>query len=186
MFHYDSDQKKIVDNKWIGCVNQETNCDHQAASVGTHAATLNQHFQDKISGKVFVIAGNTMLTGPDASKKKLFEFYPSPKRILTPPLDSLTLGTQTGDSEKFVLAGVDAQGVNRLISYDVATTSSVEILPNQDIEIYHLTYQATKNVVEFDGLRFSDNTYVIGLINMTTLETTFISLSGKPDDMQSF
>jgi hypothetical protein len=44
--------------------------------------------------------------------------------------------------------------------------------PGDEIEIYHLSYAADENTMMFEGLRFSDNRYVIGQVNLSTLQVS--------------
>jgi len=47
--------------------------------------------------------------------------------------------------------------------------------PTGQIEIYHLSYNASDNSVWFDGLQFSDNQYVIGNVNLSTHQVTVVN-----------
>ena len=73
-----------------------------------------------------------------------------------------------------ILAGRDTN--NKNIMTLLNTTNDQEqvlIGPDNEIEIYHLNYVADGNKVMFDGLRFSDNTYVIGQVNLSTGQATY-------------
>jgi hypothetical protein len=37
---------------------------------------------------------------------------------------------------------------------------------SNEIEIYNMNYVASTNMIMFDGLRFSDNQYVIGQVDL--------------------
>jgi len=59
--------------------------------------------------------------------------------------------------------------------------------PDNEIEIYHLNYVADGNKILFDGLRFSDNQYVIGEYDLTTNQLSVVSAgSTKWAGLQSF
>jgi hypothetical protein len=66
-------------------------------------------------------------------------------------------------------------------------TETELIGPSSEIEIYHLNYVANGNKVLCDGLRFSDNKYVIGEVDLSTNRVNFVATSAtKWSDLQSF
>ena len=65
-----------------------------------------------------------------------------------------------------VLSGLDSNGKNITNFYDTATGLEAPVFgPANEIEIYHLTYVPETHKMLFDGLRFSDNKYVLGEID---------------------
>jgi hypothetical protein len=72
-----------------------------------------------------------------------------------------------------VLAGTDSSGRNILTLLNTSNDQETVLIgPSNEIEIYHLNYVANGNKIMFDGLRFSDNRYVIGQVNLSTLQVT--------------
>jgi hypothetical protein len=58
---------------------------------------------------------------------------------------------------------------------------------SNEIEMYHLNYVASSNKIMFDGLRFSDNKYVIGQIDLNTGQVNSSQTgSSKLVDFQTF
>ena len=67
-----------------------------------------------------------------------------------------------------VLAGLDSNGQNITNLYDTATGLEAPVFgPANEIEIYHLTYVPETHKMLFDGLRFSDNKYILGEIDFS-------------------
>ncbi len=94
----------------------------------------------------------------------------------------------TAADSSFVLAGTNATGQNITVVFDPTTESDRVLIPAaSQTEIYNLAYSASTGEVFFDGLRFSNNTYVVGKVNVssgaiTYLGTTLTSFS----DFQAF
>jgi hypothetical protein len=87
----------------------------------------------------------------------------------------------------FIVAGLDGDGKNRLTLYDLVSETETQLIgPDNEIEIYHLAFVAAENKIMFDGLRFSDNRYVIGQVDLTTMQFVASSTgSSKLLDFQS-
>ena len=106
----------------------------------------------------------------------------------TTPIQEITVMTAAGNS--LLLAGTSTAGENLLVRFDTdtntATTLSSRASSHGEIEFYHLL-PSSQGYTLFDGLRFRDNTYVIGRINTTTGEVTILStVTGKLDDFRVF
>lgn len=97
--------------------------------------------------------------GSDNSQGQLIKYYPT---VETPTTIITKIGAATGFQKDLVLAGLDEQQKNRFFLYDTTTGTETDLMPNDDIEIYRLYYVESQNRIMFDGLRFSDNKYVIG------------------------
>ncbi|MFM7093500.1 MAG: hypothetical protein ACKOYL_02935 [Actinomycetota bacterium] len=132
-------------------------CEIVTGTVTTPGVYIRQSF-NTMSGKTFVNAGN-------APMGTLMQYYPQVKRATT-VVDKMTIGQVIVDY--IIMAGVNANGQNVLTIYD--TTSGTErklIDETKEIEIYRLNY-VSSNKIMFDGLRFSDNKYVIGQVDLST------------------
>ena len=67
-----------------------------------------------------------------------------------------------------VLSGLDGNSRNITSFYDTATGLEAPVFgPENEIEIYHLTYVPETHKMLYDGLRFSDNKYVLGEIDFS-------------------
>ena len=106
----------------------------------------------------------------------------------TTPLLMTSIMAASGTT--LLLAGTAASGENLLVSFDTTTNTPTTIASrasaNGEIEFYHVE-PASDGTALFDGLRFSDNTYVIGRINCATGDVTILStVTGKLSDFMAF
>lgn len=151
-------------------------CEIATGTVTTPGVYIRQSF-NTLSGKTFVNAGN-------APMGTLMQYYPQVKRATT-VVDKMTIGQVIVDY--IIMAGVNVNGQNVLTLYD--TTSGTErklIDETKEIEIYRLNY-VSSNKIMFDGLRFADNKYVIGQVDLSTGAVTASQTgSDKLIDFQTF
>jgi hypothetical protein len=87
-----------------------------------------------------------------------------------------------------IIAGVNQNEKNVLSLFNTSDNSEIQLIgPDNEIEIYHLNYVASSNKIMFDGLRFSDNKYVIGQYDLNSM-TFSASQTGstKLVDFQTF
>jgi len=120
--------------------------------------------------------------------------YATPRQLFPAPLEVATQVEKTqrllGLSSTLLISGTDALDRNILTEIDPADgTEAVLIDPDVvgEVEVYHLGYNETENKVIFDGLRFSDNKYVVGFIDPQTGEVvTTPAPGGKLVDLQAF
>ena len=129
-------------------------------------------------GKVFAVAGY----GADGS---LMQYYPD-VRVPTTTVTKVSVAESV--ITNMILAGRNEQDQNVLTLYNTSTDTERQLLgPDNEIEIYHLNYVARDNKVLFDGLRFADNKYVLGQVDLSTNEVTVsATTSGKWADFQTF
>lgn len=87
-----------------------------------------------------------------------------------------------------ILSGTNINGLNVTTLYNAATDSEQTLIPSSgEIEVYRLNYVASSNKIMFDGLRFSDNKYVLGQIDLSTGQVTASQTgSSKLVDFQTF
>jgi hypothetical protein len=140
---------------------------------------LQQRFTTA-DGKEFAISGPS-----NGFVDRLMEYYPS-VQVPTTAVQNAQVGTQVGD--KIALAGLNAAGQNILTLYNPTTDSEQQLIgPDHEIEIYHLNYDSSQNALIFDGLRFSDNTYIVGKVDLATGAVTVgTTLNGQLQDLQTF
>lgn len=121
---------------------------------GTHAQRIFNVFGSKTFG----------IVGSSGSGFDLVQYYPTLKAAST-SVDRITL-SQTVISD-VLLAGTTASGTNTLTIYETSNdTETVLMDASNEIEIYNMNYVASTNVIMFDGLRFADNQYVIGQVDL--------------------
>lgn len=89
-----------------------------------------------------------------------------------------------------ILAGLDSQATNRLVLFETNSDTETDLLGSENIEVYHLAYLNAndRQIVMFDGLRFSDNQYVLCQVDLTDSNTLICSKTeiGKLTDFQIF
>lgn len=94
----------------------------------------------------------------------LMQYYPTVDPVLT-SVRNVTLAQMVG--RKLVLAGTTAESVNTLTVLDLDTyQETVLIDASNEIEIYNMSYIVATNKIMFNGLRFADNTFVVGEVDM--------------------
>ena len=120
-----------------------------------------------------------------------------------PRIDAIVAATSTGSSGSIVGNSIssslssfrhsagfttDANGKNVLTLFNTTTNGETELIgPSNEIQIYHLHYDASANKVLFDGLRFADNSYVIGTVDLNADQVTVINAgSTKWADLAAF
>jgi hypothetical protein len=85
-----------------------------------------------------------------------------------------------------VLSGTDSTGVHVTTLYDTSAASESQLIgPGNEIEVYHLNYVSSGNKLMFDGLRFSDNKYIIGQVLLDGSNTLSAVTTGKWADFGS-
>lgn len=119
-------------------------------------------------GKVFV-------TGSAYNTSTLFaQNYPTPGLASKGSIDLVTAISAAGT--RIAIAGTQLSGRSRLGLYDPASNTTTLIDGGlTEMEYYNLSYSPTRNVVIFDALRFQDNAYVIGEIDLATDSISIIS-----------
>jgi hypothetical protein len=113
--------------------------------------------------KVFAVAGDS------GAPKVLMQYYPT---VTQPSTLVKNVSVVQSVISHIIIAGVNQNEKNVLSLF---------------IEIYHLNYVASSNKIMFDGLRFSDNKYVIGQYDLNSM-TFSASQTGstKLVDFQTF
>ena len=154
--------------------------DYEARSGFCNGAgsTITDSFATS-DGKVFALAGY------QGAGLTLTQYYPT---LAFPDTDIAHITVGEGAGDDLVLSGTDSSGKNLTTRYDTDTDEVTGLVgPENELEIYHLSYLSLDNTVLFDGLRFSDNRYVLGVIDLNTNEVTYsTSSTQKWEDVQAF
>ncbi len=126
--------------------------------------------------KMFAITGST---------PTLVQYYPS---VSQPSTAVTAVGVMQRVLTYIILSGTNSNGQNITTLYNTATDTEQTLIPStNEIEIYHLNYVASTNKIMFDGLRFSDNKYVLGQIDLNTGQVTASQTgSSKLVDFKTF
>jgi hypothetical protein len=132
--------------------------------------------------------GNEFVTvGYSGQSSVAMQYFPT-VGFLSTEVANVTVAQGVGND--LVLAGLNANHQNVLTFYDTTSASNPEtelIGPGSQIEIYHLSYAASQNKLMFDGLRFADNRYVIGSVDLGTHQVSVVATSSvKWADLQTF
>lgn len=130
-------------------------------------------------GKMYGIAGSSNQPG------LLTEYYPT---IGFPQTEVTNVRVAQGVITNLILAGLNASNQNVLTVYNTSNDAETQLLgPDNEIEIYHVNYVAAGNKVMFDGLRFADNKYVLGEVDLNNNQVNVsATLSAKWADFQTF
>ena len=129
------------------------------------------------SNSVFAVVGH--------NTRQIWRYYPKVEYIDFAMVKDVPLFKT---SESFlIIHGLNAFGQNKLVKYDLASSVETDLLPSDDIEIYHINLKSDGKIW-FDGLRFSNNTYVIGYVNTSNLnQVVFVQDTNyKLEDFQTF
>lgn len=172
---------------WIGSSSAsptnawDTYCSGAGAGTGPCPNGLNLSTNSALhahtaSGKDFIPAAGGIV-----------QAYPT-LAAYTTPLNATTIMAASGNT--LLLAGTTTGGENLLVRFDTTTNTPTTISSrsssNGEIEFYHLL-PSSQGYALFDGLRFNDNTYVIGKIDYTSGAVTILStVTGKLDDFRTF
>jgi hypothetical protein len=140
--------------------------------------TISKSVHNTIGGKTFMVAGS----GGDGL---LVQVYPT---VSVPTISINKVSTATTLGAGIVITGLDASNLNKTIYYNADSGNETTLIPtSNEIEIYHMTYSAATNKMMFDGLRFADNKYVFGQVDLGTNQVNiFSTLTTKWDDFQGF
>jgi hypothetical protein len=129
--------------------------------------------------KVFAVAGDS------GAPKVLMQYYPT---VTQPSTLVKNVSVVQSVISHIIIAGVNQNEKNVLSLFNTSDNSEIQLIgPDNEIEIYHLNYVASSNKIMFDGLRFSDNKYVIGQYDLNSM-TFSASQTGstKLVDFQTF
>lgn len=129
-------------------------------------------------GKVFVISGG-------GATGQLMQYFPTVAATTT---NVKNVAVAQGVINDVVLSGLNAEDRNITTLYDTSTGAERQLIgPDQELELYHLNYVTAGNKVLFDGLRFADNKYVLGQVDLTTgTVTTTAALTSRLTGFQTF
>lgn len=109
--------------------------------------------------KTIVVAG---LRGQGGTT--LMQYYPTVDPIVT-SVRTVTLAQMVG--RKLIVAGTTADEVNTLVVLDLDTYQETVLIDSSNqTEVYNMSYIAATNKIMFNGLRFADNTYVVGEVDL--------------------
>ncbi len=137
---------------------------------------INGPLRTTVSGKVYGIASGGALT----------QYFPVPGIVSGTGLSAATIVQPA--MNHLLIAGTNGSGQNVLVLFDTADGSSRQLIgPSNEIEMYHLNYTSASGKILFDGLRFSDNRYVLGEVDVNTGEVrTTAALATRWQDFQTF
>jgi hypothetical protein len=144
---------------------------------GSYGAFIKASFETG-DGNAYAIAGN-------GGEGVLAQYYP----VLSFPTTAVRkISVAQGVITNLVLAGLNAQDQNVMTLYNTSTATESQLIgPDQEIEVYHLNYVASGNKIMFDGLRFADNKYVLGQVDLNTKQVTASNTSTvRWEDFQTF
>ena len=109
--------------------------------------------------RTVVVAG---LRGQDGTT--LMQYYPTVDPVVT-SVRNVTLAQLVG--RKLIVAGTTADEVNTLVVLDLDTYQETVLIDSTNqTEVYNMSYISSTNKIMFNGLRFADNTFVVGEVDL--------------------
>ena len=130
------------------------------------------------SGKVYALTGYV-------GSLVLDQYYP----VVAHPPSAVTKVAVFGRIlSNIILAGLNSSNKNVMTLFNTSDDSEIQLIgPDNEIEVYHVNYVTADNKIMFDGLRFSDNKYVLGQIDLSSMQVTVSQIgSTKLEDFQTF
>ena len=154
---------------WLADRSVDAKFDVEDVCAGADAAAMSAFCEPRgtlatdlvttTTGKVYAIAG----TPSDAL---IVELYPE-VRLVPSTVHKVAAAEPIGDD--IALAGVDDQDREVLVLHSTADDSERTLIgPDAETEAFHLAYDAKDGQLLFDGLRFADDKYVLGKVDMAT------------------
>ena len=115
----------------------------------------------------------------------LTQIYPTLAEVTS---EVVTIGIAQRVLDYIIMSGTNSNGQNITTLYNISANTEQNLIPaSNEIEVYHLNYVASSNKIMFDGLRFSDNKYVLGQVDLNSgLVTASQTGSSKLVDFQTF
>ena len=171
---YDSDgvlAESISDYVEVAGVIERTQVDSRFCS---EPYQLRQQLHRTIDGKVYGVAG---WQWGDDSPTSIGMYYPTPRLFTTAVVNATTVLPVL---DKMFLTGLD-ENEDYITTYlNLSNNEETTIIDtDEDLEIYHLSFLASNNRLMFDGLRFADNNYVIGYVDMATGDVLASATGGQ-------
>ncbi|MGA1871463.1 MAG: hypothetical protein ACMUJM_23295 [bacterium] len=120
-----------------------------------------------------------------SSGNRIWKYYPEVEFINLSLAKDIKI--MKGLLSSLIIYGLTSNQQNKFILYDISSQIETDLLPDDDIEIYHMNLRSDGKIW-FDGLRFSDNKYVIGYIDTSNSnEVVFLSATNlQLEDFQTF
>jgi hypothetical protein len=142
------------------------------------SGSQSKSIHNTIGGKTFMIAGY-------GGNGLLAQVFPT---VSIPTISVKKIAKATTLGGGVVVTGLDASDLHKTIYFNAESGTETTLIPtSSEIEIYHMTYNAATNKMMFDGLRFADNKYVFGQVDLGTNQVNiFSTLTTKWDDFQGF
>jgi hypothetical protein len=174
----DSINTTIINDIRSICSNENGSNRFQNSSFCSNNATYTKSVHNTIGGKTFMVSGG----GGDS---QLAQVYPT---VSIPEISVKKISTATTLGGGVVVTGLNASDKNTTTYFNSDSGIETTLIPaSNEIEIYHMSYNAATNKMMFDGLRFADNQYVFGQVDLGTNQVNvFTTLTSKWDDFQGF
>jgi len=179
----------VVSDVSITGADQQTFFQARGWDFSTYVAPVNALDESSVSHSAH-IATHFVNTGKQEFaivESGLYRYYPTCGAVALTMVKKITNLSAAGDF--LVVSGTDANGANKLTLVDATAATPVEtdLLPNDEVEIYHLSYSTKTKTLRFDGLRFSDNAPITGAIDLGNSNKAMLAPTGgvKLSDFQS-
>ena len=135
---------------------------------------LRQQLHRTIDDKVYGVAGYQW---GDDRPTSIGMYYPTPSLFTSAVVNATTVLPVL---DKMFLTGIDENDDYITTYLNLSNNEETTIIDtDDDLEIYHLSFLASNNRLMFDGLRFADNSYVIGYVDMATGDVLASATGGQ-------
>jgi hypothetical protein len=169
-------------------IEDPTQLDFTGVSCGREARSTSAFCYGFAQTKLVVRTSNQKvfllqtLNGMNSSLTQVFPTFAE----MTSEIKSVGVAQSVLDN--VIMSGTNSNGQYITTLYNTLTNTEQNLVPaSNEIEVYRLNYVASSNKVMFDGLRFSDNKYVLGQVDLNTgLVTASQTGSSKLVDFQTF
>ena len=119
------------------------------------------------------LGAKTFVTAGWSADSVLMKYWPTVE-TMNSNVHKVTVSNSVGES--ILMSGLNQDSKNITTIFNTgAETETLLLGPSNETEIYHLEYSAASNRVLFDGLRFADNKYVFGYIELGNLNVEYFT-----------
>ena len=186
---YIADESRIESDFWIAPQGGVLSTRFNSVDICPVMPVRNNAFCTGAGHTKLVIRTSTqkvlLLQTYNGMKSSLTQVYPTLAEVTS---EVATIGIAQRVLDYVIMSGSNSNGQNITTLYNISTNTEQNLIPaSNEIEVYHLNYVASSNKIMFDGLRFSDNKYVLGQVDLNSgLVTASQTGSSKLVDFQTF
>jgi hypothetical protein len=160
----------------IARINTETHVVEEALWAGT---TEDARYQISLPPTPDLLY-QTESTVYGVSGHSVYQYFPEPQvsESSLAGVTSIVITPFNPFGVDFIMLGAGADGLQRILSYDLESSTEDEIpLDTDNLEVYSIAYRSGVDQLIYSALRYSDNTYVMGTYDFESGQTTYSDVS---------